>query len=281
MRTCTKCGKMFRVASHRVQRYQCDECKPRTRGNRYKQQQRREENMTNEGYKRLRTIEEKLEALEITVGIHQTETNTVVRDIETIALELLEKAVEARVEEIFDEKIALVDSMEKKFSGKLATVNSRVKEALEKMNIPTVTPPKVGNEGSPKMVPLAPLTKLQKERMDRLVQYLKYHGKSMTRKEMMIGVWHDVGKSNITKLLRVGTEHEIIELDEDRMDEYFKETRKTPDHGGPGRKLRFYRLKQNYPVPVKRRAMENHQHPYNPQQPMNPNDLKGEYFGNN
>ena len=65
MRTCTVCEKPFRVASHKTRQYKCHECSPRYGKNIHKARKRREEKMTNEGYKRLRTIEEKLEALEI------------------------------------------------------------------------------------------------------------------------------------------------------------------------------------------------------------------------
>ena len=268
MRTCTKCEKVFRVASHKIRKYQCDECLPRYTGNRYAQQKRREKKMTNEGYRRLRTIEEKLEALEITIGVHQAEVNTIAGDIVNIATPLVEEAVESKVEKMVNEKIADVKELEHNFGKKLATVNKRVREVSDGLfggNTTLGELTKTISELSKKVsdlemaveyplphnVPakedmkvLNPLTKLQKKRLNRLIEYMGYHGRAMTRREALIGVWHDVPKSAVTELFRLGIEHDLLELDKEAMEKYFKMSGgKTPDHGGPGNKLSFYRIK--------------------------------------
>lgn len=272
MRTCTKCEKVFRVASHKIRKYQCDECLPRYTGNRYAQQKRREKKMTNEGYRRLRTIEEKLEALEITMGVHQAEVNTIAGDIVNIATPLVEEAVESKVEKMVNEKIADVKELEHNFGKKLATVNKRVREVSDglfggnttlgeltktiselskkvsdletKLMLAVEYPLPHNVPAKEDMKVLNPLTKLQKKRLNRLIEYMGYHGRAMTRREALIGVWHDVPKSAVTELFRLGIEHDLIELDKKAMNDYYKESGgKTPDHGGPGNKLRFYRIK--------------------------------------
>ena len=241
--------------------------------------------MTNEGYKRLRAIEEKLEALEIAIGVHQTEMNTVVGDIEVIAAGLVEKAVKKMVEQMIDEKIADVKKLEYKFGTKLATVNSRVASLSEKLaNAPALAPAPTPIPVKEDTKVLDPLTKVQKKRIDRLMEYMRYHGRSITRREAVIGVWHDVPKSQISKCLKLGLDHGLIELDEEAMEDYFKKSGgKTPDHGGPNRKLRFYRLKpkEKYTGPGSLKGINKPPFPYHPHQNMNPDHLKGEYYGDN
>ena len=163
--------------------------------------------MSKEAYRRLRDLEEKLDAVELAFNIQQGEANAIARDIENLALSLLEEAVEKKVEQIFDKKIALVDSMEKKFSEKLAIVNSRISEAFDKANgpVPTVEMP-------PKQPKPKPLTALQQRRMDVLVKFMKMKGTPVNRKQILEWAWQDVPKSSANALLKLACERNLIEL---------------------------------------------------------------------
>ena len=166
--------------------------------------------MSSDAYKRLRSLEEKLDAIELAFNIQEGEVNTVVRDLETLALTLLEEAVEKKVEEIFDEKIALVDSMEKKFSEKLAIVNSRISEAFDKANIPIPTVEK------PQSVPtLKPFTKMQQERVDVLLKFMRMKATPVNRKQILEWAWRDVPKTSADSLLKLSIQHGLIELSTD------------------------------------------------------------------
>ena len=203
VRTCRKCEKPFRAMSFTSKRWTCDECSPRVK-NLHRQIKKRSDEMSKDAYKRLREIEDKIGAIELNVEIQQGEQNTIVRDIETRALNLLTEAVEKKVEQIFDEKIALVDSMEKKFSEKLAIVNSRITKAFENANIPTPSPNLIDE------TPAKTLTPMQKRRFKTLTKFLEMRGTPTTKAQILEWAWQDVPSGSAGKLLLLGEELKII-----------------------------------------------------------------------
>jgi hypothetical protein len=160
--------------------------------------------MSKDAYKRLREIEDKIGAIELNVEIQQGEQNTIVRDIETHALNLLTEAVEKKVEQIFDEKIALVDSMEKKFSEKLAIVNSRISKAFENADIPIPSSSLIDE------TPKKPLTPMQEKRFKTLTKFLEMRGTPTTKAQILEWAWQDVPRGSAGRLLLLGEELKII-----------------------------------------------------------------------
>lgn len=207
---CEKCGEIFKKRSMISTQRRCDNCEPRKK-NKHRQQQVRNDNMTGDAFDRLKTVEKKLNELELLFDIQEGEINTVVRDIEGAAVRLLREAVEIEVERIFDEKIKLVDSMYEKFHESLSVVNTRIDKEFKKLNARPPLLVDVPEKKSPPP-PESKLSDLQVSRLNRVVKYLKRHT-TASKRELEETVWHDLSDNVALRLLRLGVSYGYIIID--------------------------------------------------------------------
>jgi hypothetical protein len=136
---CSKCGKNFTKFSTISRESRCADChgRGRTRGNRYAQTKKIRETSTDKVLKRIDSLEEKMELMELTLEVGENEVNYLVNEFEHRVKEILVSVVEEEITRMITDDEELATLLEKKFKLSLVKVqnnfNDRISEVSKRL----------------------------------------------------------------------------------------------------------------------------------------------------
>jgi hypothetical protein len=200
------CENTFRARSHKSREKKCWKCEPRIK-NTTVQKKKRDDNMTQDAYKRLEKLEKHFKELEVAIDFLGGEANTIVTDIENTAARLLEQAVEKEVERLFDEKIQIIQSINERYNQTAQNMLDIFTKKLEKAKLDIPSPVVIEKEKLPE------LSKKKKDRLLRAEKYIMKVGPS-TISDLVSTVWFDITKSTANNLAKEGVLHKYLSIEE-------------------------------------------------------------------